>query len=231
MKNTKISSIKGFHPVNKKKLLRLFKYLDDKSKIPLLKIDPESIHYITPRDHATQICHIIINHISKLGMNINNIIITDATAGVGGDTISFASMVKHVNAIEIDKIRAEYLKNNIEVYNLKNVSVINNDCLKILCNIEKHNVVYIDPPWGGKSYKEHNNLRLSIGEKSIEELCEYITDDTIMKCIPEIIVFKLPKNYDIKYLYTYIKKNIKGVQIYKHDLKKMYIIVIVKSHA
>nr|QBK88613.1 MAG: RNA cap guanine-N2 methyltransferase [Mimivirus LCMiAC01] len=218
---------KEFNPVNKEKLLRLFRYLDDKSKISLLKIDPESIYYITPRDHATQICHIIINHISKLGMNINNIIITDATAGVGGDTISFAFVAKYVNAIEINKIRVEYLKNNIEIYNLKNVNVIHNDCLKALCNIEKHNVIYIDPPWGGKSYKRHKKLRLSIGDKSIEELCKYITDDTIMKCIPEIIVFKLPKNYDIEYLYRYIKKNIINAKIYKHYLKKMYIIVIV----
>lgn len=207
---------------NIKTVLRLFPYLKDKTKGNSLKIDDESIYYISFREHAQQITNIIMGYLSKLNINTKDAVITDATAGVGGNTISFGMRFKSVNAIELDTTRYEYLKNNTEVYNLKNINAINDDCTKVFCELEEHDVVFVDPPWGGKSYKIHNNLKLQLSNVSLEMMCKHLFDINIMKQVPKMVVLKLPINYDINYLYNCLRDK----TIYFHDMKKMYIIVI-----
>lgn len=68
---------------NIKTVLRLFPYLKDKTKGNSLKIDDESIYYISFREHAQQITNIIMGYLSKLNINNSDAVITDATAGVG----------------------------------------------------------------------------------------------------------------------------------------------------
>ena len=207
-----------------KTILRLFPYLDDKEKATKLKIDEESIHYISIREYADKITEIIKYYLVQLDIEPIDATITDATAGVGGNTISFGMNFKKVNAIEMDETRSTYLKNNIDIYNLNNIDIYNNDSTKILPNLDEHDVIFIDPPWGGKKYKEYDFLRLSLSGISIEMLCNGMMNDKIMKKTPSIVVFKLPINYDIKYLY----ENVNSDTIYYHNLKKMSLIVIVK---
>lgn len=207
-----------------KTILRLFPYLSDKTKAQKLKIDEDSLHYISIREHADHISKIIITHIKSLKLNINDITITDATAGVGGNTISFGMKFKYVNAIEIDNIRASYLKNNIDIYNLKNINIINDDYTKIYTSLNQ-DVVFIDPPWGGKSYKDHSNLKLELSNIPLETICNNLLDKSIVANPPNLIVLKLPNNYDVKYLYNTLTCK----TIYFYDLKKMFILVIVNK--
>lgn len=208
---------------NLKTLLRLFPYIEDKARAAKLKIDLDSIYYISIREHAEKISTIIESYLNKLKIKSEDAVITDATAGVGGNSISFGLKFKKVNSIEIDKQREKYLKNNIDIYNLKNIKTFNGDCTKILDKIEDHQVVYIDPPWGGKFYKKHETLQLKIGTVSLEVLCNCLLNDKIMKKVPEIIVIKLPTNYDLTHLYNVVKSD----RIYFHNLKKMYILIII----
>ena len=63
----------------------------------------------------------------------SNIIITDATANCGSDTIALAIKFKFVNSIELDKINFSALLNNVNsVYKLNNVKFFNKDSLKII---------------------------------------------------------------------------------------------------
>ena len=207
-----------------KTLLRLFPYLPDKNMATKLKIDNDSVHYISIREYAEKISSIIKLHLEMININKDNTIITDSTAGVGGDTISFAKNFKFVYGIEIDKTRCDYLKNNVDVYNLKNIMIFNDDCLNILKYIIDHNVIFIDPPWqfNNISYKQFNNLKLPIGELPLEAFCNKLMDPNFMRKIPELIVLKLPKNYDIIYFY----KNVNNKNIYYYNLNKMIILVI-----
>ena len=180
-----------------KTLLRLFPYLKNKELAEKLLIDDESLHYISIREFAEKISNIIKNHLEKLEIAPNSAIITDSTAGVGGDTISFAKTFKYVNSIEISEKRAKYLKNNVDIYDLHNVTVYNDDCNNILNKLDNHNVIFIDPPWEtveSGSYKQYKNLRLKLGDIPLETFCNNLMNkDTMMK-IPELIVLKLPKN-------------------------------------
>ena len=206
-----------------KTLLKLFPYIKDKDRAIKLKIDKESIYYISIRKHAEQISTIIENYINKLGYESKDITITDATAGVGGNTISFGKTFKNVNAIEINHKRFEYLKNNLNIYNLKNIKVYEGDCIKIIDKIKYQDVIFIDPPWGGKKYKKFYKLKLFLSNVSLEKLCKIMMNKKTMISMPKLIVLKLPINYDL----TNFNKLFFEKSIYLHNLGKMLIMIIV----
>jgi hypothetical protein len=77
---------------------------------------------------------IITNLISKY-LNSKDIIVTDAMACIGGDTLSFSKEFKSVNAIELDKTRFEYLKHNMSLFDCTNITFYNDDYLKLIAPI------------------------------------------------------------------------------------------------
>jgi 16S rRNA G966 N2-methylase RsmD len=210
---------------NIKSLTKIFPYLRDRTKIKKLKIDEESLHYISLKDCANSTSMIIIQHLHELGVNHQDAYITDATAGVGGNTISFAMNFKHATGIELDKLRYDYLINNLDVYDIDNVKSIHGDSLKLMSSINKQHVVFIDPPWGGRDYKKYQKLKLSLSDVAIEQICNDLFDENKTKYPPLFIVLKLPTNYDLKYLYETINNDM----IYLHKLHKMNIIVITRK--
>lgn len=197
------------------RITRLFPYSNDKTIHTKLKIDNESLYYISIREIADQITGLIIKY-SNIPQN--NIIISDITAGVGGNTLSFCMHVKHVNAIEIDNTRYEYLKGNINAYGLKNANVYNNDFEDVICSLE-HNVIFCDFPWGGRNYKNQQQLVINVNNKRIENICLSFFDKDKMKQIPELIVLKLPKNYDFSLFNSLFKTK-------KFELNKMIILLL-----
>jgi len=134
---------------------------------------------------------IITNLISKY-LNTKDIIVTDAMACIGGDTLSFSKEFKGVNAIELDKTRFQYLQHNMNLFDCKNIVFYNDDYLKLI-NTIKQDVIYIDPPWGGPDYKTKKNIKIKIGDKKLEEIC----DEIIEKKLCKLLVLKLPYNYDL----------------------------------
>jgi 16S rRNA G966 N2-methylase RsmD len=202
---------------------KLFPLLNNNSDIyKKIKIDNKSISYISSPQYAEKITKIIRQYTKS-----DNIIITDCTAGCGGDTISFLNTFKRVYSIEKNLIRYNYLLNNIKSYNLeKNSRIYCGDFLKIIFNIYDHNVLYIDPPWGGCDYKQHKFIDIYINNILLEDfLFEYINKGPKKKNhkIPEFIILKLPINYNLQKFYYKLKDFGK---IFLHDLKKMLILVI-----
>ncbi len=188
-------------------------------------IDDETVSYISLPDDAEKITNIILYHCKTLNIIPEQCTITDATAGAGGNVLSFAKSFKMVNAIEIDAKRYQFLTNNIDVYKLNNINHYCDDCLNLLYNLH-HEIIFMDPPWGGKNYKDKTDLRLKLSDKNLEEICSNLLNKQNCYSIPKIIALKLPKNYDLKYLYDQINKNTK---IILHNMPKMYLIIIYTS--
>jgi 16S rRNA G966 N2-methylase RsmD len=190
-----------------------------------LIIDDETMTYITTPQNSNTITAIIESHISN-SIDLNMITIFDGTACVGGDTISFGKIFGAVVAVEVKKYIYDMLVNNLNQYELYNVMPINDDCLKILKRLNFIDVAYFDPPWGGKCYKNQDYLRLSISGRYIDEIINDIFElkmDNI-----KLIVFKLPKNYNIKDLYDKTKHNPAEFKLY--TLQKMMVLVIQCKH-
>jgi 16S rRNA G966 N2-methylase RsmD len=212
--------------INNHILKHIFPYIKNKALMNYLRIDDDSVHYISSKNVAEKITYIISMHLNKLNILNENAIITDATAGVGGDTISFCKMFKYVYAIELNKLRYDYLNNNLNVYGISNVILFNQDFLNILPQIEDHNAIFIDPPWGGCGYQKINKLRIKISEiMDLEDICLECLFGLNMKKTVDLIALKLPNNYDIHYLY----KKMVDCNIYLYQLDKMIVLIIEKK--
>lgn len=189
-----------------------------------LKIDWECVSFVTPPYDSRKISEIISKHIKKYKSSLKDVVVVDATACVGGDTITLCNNFGKVIAIEIDTHRYDNLVNNIKQYKFTNAELLNGDSLTIIPNLPIIDVIVVDVPWGGKDYKLKQNLRLNFGNLSLEEFILNSFNKKISITTPKILVSKIPKNYDIKYLYSMLSPEL---EIILYDqLKKMNIIVV-----
>lgn len=205
-------------------------------KIPHLMIDDESIKFITFHSSAQEITNVIMNNLNDFPCStqlhddiwnemtsenkMKQLIITEMTAGVGGNVLNFAKYFKQVNAIEINSTRFEYLQKNIELYECANVNCYNDDSLNFLIGNDDivQDIIFFDPPWGGKNYKLFTNLRLKFGKYSIENVCKILFQQDKNK----MIILKLPNNYD----FNYIDDELKNYKIIKCILDRMTILIV-----
>lgn len=160
----------------------------------------------------------IITKIVRKYVNYDSVI-TDATAGVGGNTISFAKSFSRVNAVELNYQSYNYLNKNIIAH--KQESKIYTHNLNYIYNYYKfyQDVIFIDPPWGGRLYKQEKNLKLYLSDFCLVKFCNKLKGKS------KNIILKVPVNFDFKYFYRIIKYR----KIYIYSLRKMFIIVIIQS--
>lgn len=173
-------------PINVSKHANLSLYFPETPNLDKLKITNVGIYSVSKPKMAEWISQKIKEN---LDTNSKNLIITDANAGVGGNVINFAKYFKKVNAIENDKIHFDVLKNNINVYNLKNVTAIFGDVINIIPQITQ-DIIFFDPPWGGKNYKKDKNIILKLSNISLKKYISNILPKV------KLIAIKVPYNFD-----------------------------------
>ena len=161
-------------------------------------MNDESRYSITRPFESSQITDFIISSIKK---DPTELIITDGKACVGGDTINFSMIFKHVNAVELNVNTYNLLLLNIKNFNRKNITTINNNYIQIYHTINQ-DVIYLDVPWNGPSYKYKKDLDLYISDIRLDIL---ILD--IQKIHKDTDIFvKLPLNINLsRFSYINIK--------------------------
>lgn len=206
---------------NKKLTWRYLTYLFNKKDfiiydtIKEIKYDKVALYSITPHFYAEKITRLIKERLSKT-IKMKNIIISDYCACIGGNSFNFIKYFKEVNCVELDKKRYEYLCYNMSLYKeYSNYNLYNDDCLKICKKIKQH-IIFVDPPWNGKDYKNKKSIDLYLGKMNSYEFCEYF-----MKYC-KILVLKIPNNYNIEKL-----KNL-SYNIEEYELKLFKILFITK---
>jgi len=174
-----------------------------------LQVTNEGFYSVTGKFASAK----LVEYISKI-MKRDDIVITDATANNGSDTISFALKFKKVNAIELNLANFNVLKNNVKVYSLSNVNLIHGDSIEQIPNLEQ-DVLYFDPPWGGREYKKNEFMKLYLGEYEISDIYNKFHH------LCKFMVFKLPTNYDLSYFTqnTSIKKFMLKSYSFKDKIK------------
>lgn len=178
-----------------------------------IKYDNVALYSITPHYYAEKISRIIRKEIDE-NTALKNIVISDFCACIGGNTFNFIKYFKSVNSIELDKKRFEYLKYNLSLYKeYSNYKLYNGDCLK-LCKKIKQDIIFFDPPWNGKDYKEKETIDLFLNGLNSFQLC-----NIFMKYC-NMLVFKIPNNFNMDKL-----KNLKyKIKIYNLKLFNLLII-------
>ncbi len=146
--------------------------------------------------------------------------IIDGNSNIGIGSIIFSNYFKYVYSVEYNKTTFKKLRNNINVYELKNVEVINEDIIKFMkefryqSNINEY-CIFLDPPWSGYFYKIDRIIDL------------YLNNINILHLIKEMninyIYMKVPYNYNFSELFNMFS----NVMIYKFN--SYYIIFIFKT--
>ncbi|MBA42501.1 MAG: hypothetical protein CMF62_00640 [Magnetococcales bacterium] len=192
-----------------------------------VRITDVGLYSITDYKTANAISELIKDRVG------NNITITDATANVGGNTISFAKYFNKVNSVELENLHCDILKHNLKAYELENkVNIFCDDYLKTYPSLTQ-DVIFIDAPWGGVNYKKKEVVDLYLGDYVLGKLVTKIASST------KYIVLKVPKNFNFNRFNHNIIEIIEDYEViiykkppYKHfktSVKFLLIIIKIKS--
>lgn len=182
-----------------------------------IKLTTEGIYSVSDIKSVNKLIKIL-----KKLFKTTNIIITDATANNGSDTIKLGLVFKYINSIELNNINYQALQNNVNEYKLNNVTLYNDDSLSIIPEI-KQDVIYIDAPWGGVNYKENKSLLLYLSNKELSDIYnEY-------RIYAKVFIFKLPINYDFTHFIQNTNVRKYTIYLYSRDNKKKFYFMVVPT--
>ena len=162
-------------------------------QMDMLQVSDIGRYSVSKPTDAAEINRIIMEYFKTP----DNIVITDATANNGGNTIRFALDFRQVNSVEIDQVQYAILQNNVQVYKLANVRLFNNDYLEVM-RILRQDVVFIDAPWGGPDYKRKPKVDLYLGRINITRVVWELLQEKLCK----LCVLKVPMNYNFSGLFS-----------------------------
>lgn len=158
----------------------------------------ESRSVMTSPEEADGLTRIVETRLSALltGRAPSRMTITDATAHVGGNTLSFSRVFGRVNAVEVSSVYHECLVHNVRLYKRDNVSCFLGDYTdRAFIGTLKQDAVFIDPPWGGVGYRMHKRISLALSNTSLTSI---IT--TLMGGHTRMVVVKAPLTFDLPLL-------------------------------
>jgi predicted RNA methylase len=195
-----------------------------------LRLTNVSIYSTTPWKESDFIARSIDNQMRQIKKNAgvvydrSSVVITDATANIGGNTIGFyLKGFGQVNAVEIDPLTCDILKNNLQVYGYSPDTVYCADYLEIYDQLSQ-DVVFMDPPWGGPDYKQAKSLDLYLGNTNIIDICKSIMSQDKAK----LIALKIPINYNLTGLINSMPKcrNFLTIKIFRYGKYHSYSVVL-----
>lgn len=169
--------------------------LEESPEYKLFSTTPES-------DYSSLLPYQIkqVNNIFKkvLGDKVNTII--DGTAHIGGDTINFAKLFPqaHIYACEVKQDTFNLLSSNIEAFCSKEkwdknrFSLYCQDIVTMITEnkLPDSDILYLDPPWGGKTYKYEPEIHLNLSNIPIKDVLTKFFKN--YKC--SLVIVKTPSN-------------------------------------
>lgn len=149
--------------------------------------------------------------------------IVDCTAGVGGNTLSFATAFQRVVSVEINKRRSACLAQNVVRHRCGNVEVFNSNVLHLIHTdmFKDAHIFFVDPPWGGVSYKYKALVSLAISGVKIHEVVRRLAKHALSV---RVVGIKVPCNFDMHGFQTSLDSTVRIVHVC--TLPKMLLVVL-----
>lgn len=185
----------------------------NKNNFDKIKFTKESLYSVSKVNGAK----FLYKMIKKIFKTTLTLILTDATANIGSDSIFLSDYFKSINSIELKKENYEALTNNVKVLKKKNINVYNEDSNILLPSL-KQDIIYVDAPWGGPDYKLKKKVELYLGEK---EIMQFYFDN---KKLAKLFIFKVPNNYKLSNIKKVTSNNYK---IYSYE--KKYLLIFIRN--
>ncbi|MCM1369662.1 MAG: class I SAM-dependent methyltransferase [Candidatus Amulumruptor caecigallinarius] len=120
--------------------------------------------------------------------------IVDLTAGLGIDAFTMAVKGNCVTAVELDPARAEILRHNKEVLNIRDIDIINSDCIEWMKNLtlerdktgrKPFDIAFIDP-----ARRDDNNRRTYFFKDTLPDIT--VNYDLVRKTAATLMVKASP---------------------------------------
>lgn len=205
--------------INLGRMMRLLG--NDRKYAADIKYDSEGLWSFTCLSITEEVCAAL----RSIGVPRDSLIV-DATAGVGGQTISIASYFNSVIALEVDSERYKMLQYNLDLFHITNVKTINDHYQNHLTIAST--VTFLDLPWGS-DYKKYSigSLRLSLpgyASISMENLINKLYGYT------QYCVIKIPYNYDLDYLFKQVGDRWHHIWHKEYDRPNTQIFIIFRAY-
>jgi hypothetical protein len=208
---------------------RWFNDVRDIAKLKKLRLTRYSMYATSLPDHTEFLLEVLKMYFSDL----KQLIITDATACIGGNARMFVGKFRHVNIVDISKIHIDILKNNFKVLGLNRMastfSIYNNNYLSIGASL-KQDIVFLDVPWGGVDYRLQKNKDLFLfdSKNNPVSLSDLIHEKLYSHA--KMVIIKVPNTYDISiFEKAGVFKSVKTINVMNRSKKIIYSMVIL-SH-
>eukprot|EP01126_Amoeba_proteus_P019739 TRINITY_DN2022_c0_g1_i7.p1 TRINITY_DN2022_c0_g1~~TRINITY_DN2022_c0_g1_i7.p1 ORF type:complete len:282 (+),score=62.03 TRINITY_DN2022_c0_g1_i7:2-847(+) len=173
-----------------------------------IKLDKEGWFSVTPE--------VIARHIAQRFFDVlgPNALVVDAMAGVGGNTIQFATKFPVVFGIDISFPRLLMLKHNATIYGVQDkIELVRGDYTCIAKHWRLADAVFLSPPWGGPTYTQLD----------VFNLCSMIPDGEELfkasKCLTSNISYLLPRQTSEEQLMSLAKNNKKKARTEKEVVR------------
>ena len=185
-----------------------------------LKLTNEALYSMNNPEESEVLVKIIKDNVKSN----KTLTITDGTANVGGTTLNLGRYFK-VNAIELNPLNCQALKDNVKEYKLeKNVTVYCDSFLNLMNKLE-HDVIILDPPWGGVNYKTKKQLNLYLDNTNLVDIVNQFKN-------VKLTLLKVPKNFNINYFLAKLNNSsIKIHKIYKNNKYLSYLIIVIINNS
>lgn len=164
-----------------------------------VKMDDVSDFSVTPFEMADEMSRILLTRLP--GITAKSVI-TDGTACVGGNTVSFAKQgFELVQAFELNSARCELCYHNVEVFRRggafpnpnTRIQIFQGDCIELMAEL-KQDLIFLDPPWGGKDYKNKSKVLLFLSGLTLPEIVRHAARHA------QYVALKLPINAELEFL-------------------------------
>ena len=183
-----------------------------------------SLFSIAPPDHAKITVDILKKYYTSKQLKTKTYV--DGTSNVGGNIFPVAKLVKKMICVEIDKLTSEILEHNLRTFytqkNFKKIQVLNEDFTKF--NFKKHNpdILFIDPPWGGKKYKQLKDKEMYLSGVPMSKL---LMDQWAV--IADLIILRVPMAYPTHRLISVNKiRNFRQIDLKTNYGRNIYKLLI-----
>jgi predicted RNA methylase len=117
-----------------------------------------------------------------------------------------------VIGVEFNQVHHEVIQNNMKALRLDNVDLYQENILEYYKKIEnpEEYILFLDPPWGGKRYKQFKHFILKMGKYFIHEFLEDLYQHQY-----RYIVLKAPLNLNVQLIIQHV--SFKNIKIVKHS--------------
>ena len=183
----------------------------------VVNFDAQGLYSTTEYEIAQSMTGILVNAcVLHTGHRACSSDIVDGTAGIGGNSISFANLFRAVNAFELDYGRWMLLHKNIGRLGLGSaVSCVHGNFLTYqeVGLFRDTRVFFLDPPWGGLSYKRKAQLRLHLSGVPLHEVVNRMLSDDASIC-----GLKVPYNFALGHFSENLdpRVQVRYISRYKH---------------